>query len=116
VGGAERFLAMASGPPVAWSPDGKQIAYVGEPHGHLDIAVIGIDGTGQRLLTDDSASDSFPAWSPDGKWIAFANDLTFTREYLDGDEIFVVKVDGSGRRRLTDNKANDLAPAWKPAS
>jgi Tol biopolymer transport system component len=77
--------------------------------------VIRADGSKQRWLTRDSASDDFPTWSPNGLHVAFSNDLTFTREWRSGDEIFVIGVDGSGRRRLTRNKAHDILPSWSPA-
>lgn len=116
----ERLLVEGS--MAAWSPSGEYIAYAGArslgppPSSDVpDISVIRRDGKEQRWLTRDMASDDFPTWSPDGRQIAFSNDLTFTREWRSGDEIFVVGVDGTGRRRLTRNKAYDILPAWGPA-
>jgi Tol biopolymer transport system component len=61
-----------------------------------------------RVLTDNSAWDSYPRWSPDGQRIAF-------QSYGGGNwEIYVMNADGSGRTRLTDNPASDDGPSWSP--
>lgn len=119
--GNERLLVRNGAMP-AWSPSGDYVVFQGArslgppPSSDApDIAVTRPDGKEQRWLTRDSASDDFPTWSPDGLQVAFSNDLTFTREWRSGDEIFVVGVDGSGRRRLTRNKAHDILPSWSPA-
>ena len=85
----------------AWSPDGRQIAFVS---GDLrEIYVMNLDGSGQRELTPDNASEKSPAWSPDGRQIAFL--ATGVR---------VVNADGSGLRRLTRTGGDASAPAWSP--
>ena len=68
----------------AWSPDGKQIAYVTkrgpDPDRHLNWDIYVIDareGAEERQVTrfagadNDPSLDSRPAWSPDGKRIAY---------------------------------------------
>lgn len=68
----------------AWSPDGKEIAFVtkrgDDPDrgNNWDIYVItGRSGAKERQLTTSPEADSepdwnsAPAWSPDGKWIAY---------------------------------------------
>ena len=70
------FKGMDGGRRLSWSPDGKWIAYTQgsdpkfEEYNQSELAIVGIDGTGQRVLTtklDRSASD--PIFSPDGKSI-----------------------------------------------
>jgi TolB protein len=90
---------------VAWSPDGKQIAFVT----HTDVWVMNADGSKKRRLVhgrDRTIRDI--AWSPDGRRLAM------TRH--DGDwEIFVANVDSGGLRNLTDNeRVWDRDPSWSP--
>lgn len=62
---------------VAWSPDGKTIAYVSDESGEYDIRLRPADGSGAaRVLASGGLSwISSLAWSPDGAWIAFADKL-----------------------------------------
>ena len=65
------------------------------------------DGSGQRNLTHNPASDSAFAWSPDGRRIFFVSKR-------DGSwEVYTMNPDGSGQRQLTRN-ASATGPAWSP--
>lgn len=59
---------------VAWSPDGRQIAFLSdaETHGQLQLYVIDSTGANARAkqLTHFTGFLSHPQWSPDGKTIA----------------------------------------------
>ena len=57
----------------AFSPDGKQIAFVwaGENNENSDIYVKPVEGSSYLRLTTNPADDLSPVWSPDGKQIAF---------------------------------------------
>ena len=92
------------GPPPAWSPDGRRIAFVSDRDGNFEIYVMKADGSGQRNLTRDAASDGDPVWSPDGRRIAFV------RHRDDHDEIYVVNADGTGQSLL----ARGANPVWSP--
>jgi Tol biopolymer transport system component/uncharacterized protein YjbI with pentapeptide repeats len=113
-----RLLESAASAP-AWSPDGTKIAFTriveesadasATPESIPSIVIMNADGSDQRELLDEPASD--PAWSPDGKKIAFSkstpNGLSF---------IYIMNADGSGEpRRLTkEDFARDADPAWSP--
>lgn len=60
----------------AWSPDGKQLAYVSEEATpDLALWVMNADGTGRRQVAatpERSGGIDGPDWSPDGTRIAFA--------------------------------------------
>ena len=48
----------------AWSPDGRQIAYVCDAHSNLDIYIMNADGSNTRRLTYDKSAEGYPAWRP----------------------------------------------------
>jgi TolB protein len=93
----------------AWSPDGKQIAFVDRNGGHAgDLFVMDADGTNVRQRTHGSrdwAQDQYsaggPDWSPDGRSIAFR----FGYENFD-----TIAADGSGLRIITQGSG----PSWSP--
>ncbi len=65
--------------PIAFSPDGSEIAFVAVTDAmeaistNGDIFVVKADGTQKAptRITDNPAFDGAPAYSPDGKWIAY---------------------------------------------
>ena len=101
----------------AWSPDGKQIAFMSDRDGHVDdrhgspnyeIYVMDADGGNPQNLTNDPSGDLYPSWSPDGKQIAFVSER-------DGNfEIYVMDADGGNPQNLTNNPLNDRDPSWSP--
>ncbi len=116
---APRQLTAFKGPDggrhLAWSPDGKWIAYTQgsepkyEEYNLSELAIVGVDGSGQRVLTtklDRSVSD--PIFSPDGKSISVLVEDDRS-EYP-----ALVNIDDGSTRRLIDEPGvvmamNDLA-------
>jgi Tol biopolymer transport system component len=99
-------VKVVDGAMPAWSPDGRQIAYVASVDGHAQVHVINTDGSEVRQLTHVQTRTETPAWSPDGRQIAYVS-------YDDGrDEIYVMNVDGSNPTRLTTDYG--ASPAWSP--
>ena len=88
----------------AWSPDGRQIAYVGD-----GIHVVNADGTGDTLILSGENIPGGPKWSPDGSRIAF-----FMRDENSNTDVYAMNPDGSGIVRLTTNLQVDLNPSWSP--
>lgn len=89
------------------SPDGSKIAYQKTRNGNVDVYVSNADGSEERRLTDNSASDGAPSWSPDGKRVAFQSNRG-------GDyNIYIMSVDGNGVRRVTGG-GYDFSPDWSP--
>lgn len=91
-----------------WSPRGDLIAFTKQVSGKFHIGVIGIDGQGERLLSE-AYLDEGPGWSPNGRVI------TFFREVRPGagPKLYSVDLTGRNLRQLpTSTDASD--PAWSP--
>lgn len=127
--------AVDAGP--AWSPDGKQIAFMSTRHEEKgQLFIIPVDGGEARQLTKlKQGVGGGPAWSPDGKHIAYTavaapeprdqskpyrvdrfvyrfNEM----EYLDDvvQSIFVIGVEGGEPRQVTHDRCMNGSPQWSP--
>lgn len=104
-------VALGSPEPIispAWSPDGKELAYVSFETRKAVVWVQDLSTGRRRAIADFRGSNSAPAWSPDGQTLA----LTLSRE--GGSQLFVMSRSGSGLRRLTQSSAIDTEPAFAP--
>ncbi len=89
---------------LAWSPDGKQLAYMSDHDGDWNIYTVTVPGGYVKRLTDDPGCDGLPAWSPDGGYIAFVSDR-------DGSwGIYLMRPDGSEQKKIFDLGAE--YPDW----
>ena len=93
----------------AWSPDGRQIAFLSGN----SLKLMNADGTNQTQLTTVAVEQNCAygfglscglSWSPDGTKIAFT----------DFADIVVINIDGSKRVNLTNDSAIDVHPSWSP--
>ncbi len=97
----------------AWSPDGKQVAFIAR-----DSLFVGdANGGTPRYVTTALASHS-PAWSPDGKWIAFVSgNLTYFTSYnIAPSNVLLVSPSGGASIPLTPADGYSLSPTWAPDS
>ena len=101
------LVRLVSGPQhdsVAWSPDGRRIAYTEQrADGSWDILVDDLARHRTRALVHAQTAEEQPAWSPDGRSIAF------TRQDRDGRWSLYV-VDGNGGR------LHRVGPRWKASN
>ncbi|HMR93428.1 MAG TPA: S9 family peptidase [Chitinophagaceae bacterium] len=67
----------------AWSPDGKQIAFVRAAGGKPQLFLISTTGGEARQLTHFKYGASSPVWSPDGKQLIFSAGLSFAEMMKD---------------------------------
>ena len=104
-------VALSSVEPIispAWSPDGRELAYVSF---ELQKAVVWVQdvASGQRRpVANFRGSNSAPAWSPDGRQLV----LSLSRE--GGTQLYSMNRDGSGLKRLTQSSAIDTEAAYAP--
>ena len=99
----------------AWSPNGREIAYVLGYGSVQQIGVMNADGSNTRQLTDTEGSNNSPSWSPDGTKIAFAFSPGSNSDIFGSNpDIYVMDADGSNVQRTTDDRAYEDQPAWSP--
>jgi Tol biopolymer transport system component/DNA-binding winged helix-turn-helix (wHTH) protein len=101
------YLSGLSAEGVAFSPDGKRVAYVTFPEGILWES--GTDGSGKRQLSFPPMRVALPRWSPDGTRIAFLG-------HAPGQafQLYVVPAEGSDPEQLTSGESDKLDASWSP--
>jgi dipeptidyl aminopeptidase/acylaminoacyl peptidase len=72
-GGEAELLATVRGGPgsLAWSPDGRRLAFVSSRGTHAFIGVLDVEEEAVHWMDPSVDSDRDPVWSPDGERIAF---------------------------------------------
>lgn len=93
---------------LAFSPDGKRLAYVSFEQGISRIFIQDIK-TGQRkIISSFSGVNSAPSWSPDGKKLAMA--LSFSGIT----KLYVMDIHTKEITKITSGKSIDTEPYWMP--
>ena len=109
--GAREQLMLKSEEPImspAWSPDGKELAYVSFETGRPAIFRQNLLTAKRQQLTNFTGLNGAPAWSPDGKKLA----LVLSK---DGNpEIYLLDLAKGKFKRLTRHFAIDTEPTWMP--
>jgi TolB protein len=104
-------VALSSPDPIispAWSPDGRELAYVSFESQKAVVWVQDVSSGQRRSIANFRGSNSAPAWSPDGKQLA----VTLSRD--GGSQLYVIGREGGTPRRLTQSGAIDTEAAWAP--
>ena len=95
-----------------WSPDNKEVLYVGQRDGKniYNIYKNSIQGGKEVALTDIKAGEHVDGceYSPDGKYIYFNGNFTGKMQ------IYRMKPDGSNREQLTFDNYNNWFPHISP--
>jgi len=92
----------------AWSPDGKQLAYVSFEGHRAAIYVQDVASGNRHVLTKYAGINGAPAWSPDGKKMAVV--LTQTGY----PKIYVLDLVKNTVERVTNDWYLDTEPCWAP--
>jgi len=102
--GVNDQVALNSGQPIispAWSPNGKELAYVSFERQKAVVFVHTVATGERRAIADFRGSNSAPAWSNDGQTLA----VTLSRE--GGSQLFFIGKNGENPRRITTSQAID---------
>jgi len=98
-----------------WSPTGDWIAFgVGrffqrsQGAGTADIAVMRVDGTELRILTDGTGNYGLPAWSPDGR------ELAYRASGAERNALSIIDVASGAVTALTAGSSHDNFASWSP--
>jgi len=92
----------------AWSPDGKQIAYVSFENKVAEIFVQTLSSGERQSVSKYKGLNGSPAWSPDGKQLA----MTLSKG--GNADIYILNLEKRRLRQLTKSWAIDTEAAWSP--
>ena len=63
-------ISYALQPNTAWSPDGREIAFLADKSGHFDAYILNVKDGNSRLIFSNGHPCWNVTWSPDGRWLA----------------------------------------------
>ena len=92
----------------AWSPDGKQVAYVSFEGNRAAIYIQDLATGSRQILSKSPGINGAPAWSPDGKRMA----LVLTNTGFP--KIYILDLNTKKSERITDGWSLDTEPNWAP--
>jgi len=109
----------------AWSPDGKNLVFVGIKNGQSDLYLLDFESRTLQQLTDDIFSDLDPAWSPQSNEIVFVSDRQTYQGQPEGDfsmqnhnyhqyDVYTMDVESGYLSRYTNNEAEEHSPEFSP--
>jgi TolB protein len=91
-----------------WSRRGDLIAFTKQSQGGFAIGVMGVDGRGERLLTEGYHNEG-PTFAPNGRVLMFFRDPGGNA----GPSLYTIDITGRNELRVpTPSFASD--PAWSP--
>ncbi len=104
-------VALSSPEPLispAWSPDGRQLAYVSFETQKAVVWVQDVATGERRMVANFRGSNSAPAWSPDGRQLAVA----LSQDGLA--QLYTIALGGGSPTRLTTSASIDTEPVYAP--
>jgi TolB protein len=109
--GARPIVLLESREPVlapAWSPDGREIAYVSFETSRPAIFRQNLRTGAREQLTNFKGLNSSPSWSPDGRTMA----MVLSKD--GSPDIYLMDLVSKKLTRITRHYAIDTEPAWMP--
>jgi len=104
-------VALASTDPIispAWSPSGKELAYVSFESQKATVWLQDVASGQRRMIANFRGSNSAPAFAPDGRSLA----LTLSRDGIA--QLYLMPREGGTPRRLATSNAIDTEPVFTP--
>ncbi len=95
----------------AWSPDGKQVAFISNMSGRRNIWLVPAQSGWPIQLTVSNERQTNPVWSPQGRWIAYASDYGGNEQY---DLALVSFINGQVVNLTNSPEVSEESPAWSP--
>jgi TolB protein len=93
----------------AWSPDGRQLAYVSFEGNKPSIVIQNLRTTNRFKISDKPGINGAPSFSPDGR------KLVVTLGGVNGNpDIYVLDINSRKSTRLTTHRAIDTEGTWSP--
>ncbi len=108
-GNYEKYMVEWGAP--SWSPDGSLLAYTSQDEKqNQNIYVVNADGTGKRLVLNDTFKQWSPSFSYDSKSLVYVS----YPETKFKEELFTVEISGNTRKQLTFDEIKKNYPVWGP--
>lgn len=109
-GSNPRSLLISTDPIMspAWSPDGRQIAYVSFEKKRAQIFTVSVETGQRRLVTDFPGINGAPAWSPTGR------ELAVVLSKGGHPKIYTIDVSTGNMKQMTFGDAIDTEPRYTP--
>jgi Tol biopolymer transport system component len=85
----------------AWSPDGRQIAFISNRTGAWQVYIMEADGSNQSQVTNTDKNVNYPEWTVDGGGIYYSLDDT------KGSSIHLIHPDGTNDRVLLQSQTGE---------
>jgi TolB protein len=88
----------------AWSPDGKQLAFVRDDSRDTSIVTLDLASGREKVLIDSPALDLDPCFSPDGKTVYYSSAES-------GDlDLWQIDLATGAKKRLTNERGQEMMP------